>query len=153
MIFLKHKEPQAEHVQFQRLISGLLVVAFVLTQHIQYIEVYIVLNVISLIVTVNHSPTTILFKVLSFLLRKPLFVTPPQYERSYRVNKIASILEDSMRIGGGVAIYYLFQISPLAANMLGSFMGIAMLISSFFGFCLSSLAYIGYKLIMKKCEK
>ena len=152
MIFLKYKEPQAEHVQFQRLAFGLLALTFVLSDDLLFIKIFILLNVVSFITTVNYSPTTLLFKFLSLLLGKSLFVTPPQYASSYRNTKLASIFEDLMRIGGGVAIFYLYQYSPLAALMFASFMAIALLISSFFGFCLSSLPFMGYRTLKKKFE-
>lgn len=150
MIFLKYKEPQAEHVQFQRLISGLLTLFFALTENIVFVEVFIILNIISFITTVRYSPTTMLFKFLSFLYGKSIFTTPSQYVHSYRVQRLTSILEDLMRIGGGFGIFYVYQISPTIALLIAMFMAIAMLISSFFGFCLSALMHIGYKALLKK---
>ena len=147
MIFLQYIEPQAEHVQFQRLISGLLVLIFVFTNDLLFIETFIILNFISLTTRVNYSPTTFLFKTLSILIRKPLFTTPLQYAHSYKTTPLASIFEDLMRIAGGVCIYYLYVNYYAVAVTIAIFMAIAMLISSFFGFCLSSLAYIAYKAI------
>jgi len=152
MIFLKYKQPQAEYVQFQRLVLGLIVLWAVLFDKIEFIELFVLLSFISFVSTMNYSPTTFLFKILSFILRKPLFITAPQYAHSYITNRLAEIFEDFMRIAGGSTVLYLYSIEPLWAWMMASFMGIAMMISSFFGFCLSSLLYIGYKKLLKLFE-
>lgn len=148
MIFLKYKQPQAEYVQFQRLVLGLITLASVLFENIEFVQLFLLLSVVSFITTMNYSPTTFLFRILSFILSQPLFTTAPQYAHSYITNRLAEIFEDLMRIGGGLVILYIYSFSALGAWMMASFMGIAMMISSFFGFCLSSLMYIGYKKIM-----
>ena len=148
MIFLKYKQPRAEYVQFQRLVLGLITLGSVLFENIELIQLFTLLSAISFITTMNYSPTTFLFRVLSFLLSKPLFTTAPQYAHSYITNRLAEIFEDLMRIGGGLTVLYLYSFSVMSAWIMASFMGIAMMISSFFGFCLSSLMYIGYKRLM-----
>jgi len=150
MIFLKYKQPKAEYVQFQRLLFGLIVLAGVLFQMLEFVYLFITLSAVSFLTTINYSPTTLLFKFLSFIIQRPLFVTAPQYARSYVTYRLAEIFEDIMRIAAGGLIVYLHGTTPLAAWMLGSFMGTAMLVSGFFGFCFSSLVYIGYQHILKK---
>ncbi|PHR57081.1 MAG: hypothetical protein COA44_06730 [Arcobacter sp.] len=149
MIFLKYKQPQAEYVQFQRLALGLIILGSVLFENIELIQLFTFLSAVSFITTMNYSPTTFLFRLLSFLFAKPFFTTAPQYAHSYITNRLAEIFEDLMRIGGGLMIIYIYSFSMMGAWMMASFMGIAMMISSFFGFCLSSLMYIGYKKLVK----
>ena len=144
MIFLKYKQPKAEYVQFQRLVSGLLILAAVLFENIELVQLFTFLSAVSFITTMNYSPTSLLFRLLSFVFMGPFFTTSPQYAHSYITNRLVEIFEDLMRIAGGFTILYLYTVSPLGAWMMASFMGIAMMISSFFGFCLSSLVYIGY---------
>jgi hypothetical protein len=150
MIFLKYKQPKAEYVQFQRLVFALVILSAVLFEKVELIYAFLALSAITFISTVNYSPTTLLFRFFSFLLGRPLFLTAPQYAHSYITHRLAEIFEDILRIAGGAFILYLYTIFPLAGWMMASFMGIAMLISSFFGFCLSSLVYIGYQYIMKR---
>lgn len=150
MIFLKYKQPKAEYVQFQRLVFALVILSAVLFEKVELIYAFLALSTITFISTVNYSPTTLLFRFFSFLLGRPLFLTAPQYAHSYITHRLAEIFEDILRIAGGTFILYLYTIFPLAGWMMASFMGIAMLISSFFGFCLSSLVYIGYQYIMKR---
>lgn len=147
---MKYKQPKAEHVQFQRLILGLLVLLAVIYQEIFFVKLFLGLSVVSLITTINYSPTTMIFKFFSFIYGKPIFTTPHQYAHSYIVYRLASIFEDLMRIAGGLAIIYFYQYYPIVAWIISSFMAIAMLISSFFGFCLSALFYIGYTSLEKK---
>lgn len=149
MIFLKYKQPKAEYVQFQRLVLGLITITAVLFEKIEFIQLFTLLSAVSFITTMNYSPTTLLFRLLSYLLTGPLFTTAAQYAHSYITNRLAEIFEDIMRIAGGSIILYLYTVSPLAAWIMASFMGIAMMISSFFGFCLSSLVYIGYLKLKK----
>jgi len=144
MIFMKYKQPKAEYVQFQRLILGLLVLIGVVFQEIFFVKVFLGVSIISLFTTVNYSPTTLIFKFTSLMYSEPIFTTPSQYVHSYIVHRLASIFEDLMRIVGGIAIIYFYPISETSAWLIGSFMSIAMLISSFFGFCLSALIYIAY---------
>ena len=151
MIFLKYKEPKAEYVQFQRLALGIMTLAAVLFERIDFIYAFLALSIITLVTTVCYSPTTLIFKLCGLLLRRPLFFTPARYAHSYVTNRLAETFEDILRICGGVIIIYLYSISPLAAWMMASFMSIAMLVSGFFGFCLSSLVYIGYQCLNKKC--
>ena len=150
MIFLKYKQPKAEYVQFQRLISGVLVISAVLFENIQLIELFLALSIVSFVTTISYSPTTLLFKFLSFIFTEPLFVTAPQYVHSYLTYRLAEIFEDIMQISGGACLLYLYTYSPLATWVGSAFMSITMLISSFFGFCLSSLMYIAYKNLLKR---
>ncbi len=150
MIILKYKQPKAEYVQFQRLVFGLIILVAVLFEKVGLVYFFLVLSMITLITTVNYSPATLMFRFLSFLLGRPLFSTAPQYVQSYITNRLAYIFEDILRILGGATILYLYSSSALAGWMMASFMGIAMLISSFFGFCVSSLVYIGYQYMMKR---
>jgi len=153
MIFLKYKQPKAEYVQFQRLVLGLIVLATVFTQEIMFMYLFLGLSILSFITTMNYSPTTLLFKLATIVIRRTPFRTPPQYAHSYVINQLAEVFEDGMRISAGVLTIYIYTLSPLGAWIIASLMGIAMLISSFFGFCLSSLMYIGYKNSFKKLTK
>ncbi len=153
MIFLKYQQPKAEYVQFQRLILGLIVLASVFTEDILYIYIFLGLSLISFITTINYSPTTLLFKFLNFLMQQPLFTTAPQYAHSYVVNQLAEVFEDFMRVFVGMLIIYLYSFSPLSAWMIASVMSMTMLISSFFGFCFSSLIYIAYIHGVKKFKR
>ncbi len=150
MIFLKYKQPKAEYVQFQRLVFGLIILSAVLSQTIELVHLFFILSGISFFTTISYSPTSLLFRLLGYLLGAPLFSTAPQYAHSYITYRLAEIFEDLLRIAGGSFILYLHTVTPLGAWMMASFMGIAMMISSFFGFCFSSLVYIGYKTLMKK---
>ena len=150
MIFFKYKQPKAEYVQFQRLIHGLLILTAVLFQMIDFVYAFLLLSIVSFITTISYSPTTLLFRLIDFVFGQALFTTAPQYAHSYITYRLAEIFEDLMRILGGLFIIYLYTFSPLAAWMMSAFMGIAMLISGFFGFCLSSLLYIGYTKLMGK---
>ena len=153
MIFLKYQQPKAEYVQFQRLILGLIVLASVFTEEIVFIYIFLGLSLISFITTMNYSPTTLIFKLINFIFRRPLFITAPQYAHSYVINQLAEVFEDIMRITAGIVTIDLYTVMPFSAWIMASVMGIAMLISSFFGFCLSSLMYIGYKHSFKKLKK
>jgi len=150
MIFFKYKQPKAEYVQFQRLVHGLLILTAVLFQMMDFVYAFVILSIISFVTTIYYSPTTLLFKLIEFVFGQALFTTAPQYAHSYITYRLAEIFEDLMRISGGLVIVYLHTFSPLAAWMMAAFMGIAMMVSSFFGFCFSSLVYIGYKKLMHR---
>jgi hypothetical protein len=152
MIFLKYKQPKAEYVQFQRLVLGVLMLIAVLSQRVEFLYAFVMLSSIGFITTTSYSPTTMLFKLFHYLFGKPLFTTAPQYAHSYITYRLAEIFEDLMRIAFGLLVLYLFDYVPLVSWMMASFMGIAMLVSGLFGFCFSSLVYIGYQKLLQKMD-
>ena len=150
MNLFTYHQPKAEYVQFQRLIFGLLVLFAVLFENINLIYAFLVFSTINFIVTINNSPITLVFRLLSFIYTKPIFVTPPQYAPSYIVSRVAEFFEDMMRILGALIIIYFYYTSEITPWIIASSISIAMLISTFFGFCLSSIFYIWYKNIKNK---
>ena len=147
---MKYKQPKAEYVQFQRLVLGTMVLVGVIFEELFFIKLFLALSIISFITTINYSPTTLIYKLTSLMYSEPIFTTPHQYVHSYIVHRLAAIFEDLMRIAGGSAILYIYQFSETSAWVIASFMSIAMLISSFFGFCLSALLYIAYTSLQKR---
>ena len=150
MSLFTYTQPKAEYVQFQRLIFGLLVLFAVLFENINLIYTFLVFSTINFIVTINNSPITLIFKLLSYIYTKQIFVTPPQYANSYIVSRVAEIFEDIMRISGALIIIYFYHTTTITSWIIASSISIAMLISTFFGFCLSSIFYIWYENIKKK---
>jgi len=124
----------------------------VISQEIFFIKIFLGISIVSLFTTVNYSPTTLIFKLVSNMYSADIFTTPQQYVHSYLVHRLAYIFEDLMRILGALVILYLYNISEMSAWFIASFMSIAMLISSFFGFCLSALFYIAYTSLEKKLK-
>jgi diguanylate cyclase (GGDEF)-like protein len=61
------------------------------------------------------------------------------------MNKESELFELFARILVSSIAISLYSSTPLATWLIGTFMGVFMMISTFFGFCLSALGYIGFK--------
>ena len=149
MSFFHYHTPTPREVKFNRLILGLLLIAGVISQRIEFLYCYFVISLISIATLIHYSPTTYLYKVIIFFFEKPFCTISPAYERSYAMHKESELFELGLRLIVVSIAIYVHSLAPLAGWLIAIFMGIFMMISTFFGFCLSALWYIGFKCINK----
>ncbi len=149
MSFFHYHTPEPREVKFNRLILGLLLIAGVISQHIEFLYGYFIISLISVVTLIHYSPTTYLYKFIAFFFKGPLCTISPAYERSYAMHKESELFELSLRLIVVSLAIYIHSLLPLAGWLIAIFMGIFMMISTFFGFCLSALGYIGLKCINK----
>ena len=147
--FFHYHTPEPREVKFNRLILGLLLIAGVISQHIEFLYGYFVISLISVVTLIHYSPTTYLYKFIAFFFKEPLCTISTAYERSYAMHKASELFELSLRLVVVSVAIYVHSLFPLAGWLIAIFMGIFMMISTFFGFCLSALGYIGLKYINK----
>jgi diguanylate cyclase (GGDEF)-like protein len=144
-----YQAPAPKAVKFNRLLLGLIMIIAVFFQQIELFYLYFFINLLTVITTLRFSPTSLLLSFVEFLLKRSLCTIPPAYERSYFMNRESELFELSLRLlVSSIAIGF-FAYYPLATWLIGTIMGIFMMISTFFGFCLSSLAYIGVMNLQK----
>ncbi len=149
MIWSRYQAPASDEVKFNRLVLGLIMITAVFFQKIELFYLYFFINLITVITTLRFSPTSWLLSLVSFLLKRPFCTIPSAYERSYFMNQESELFELSLRLlVSSIAIGF-FTYYPLVTWLVGAIMGIFMMISTFFGFCLSSLAYIGVMHLQK----
>lgn len=143
--------PESGMVKFNRLILGLVMIVGVFTQQILFFYLYFTINLLTLATTIYYSPTTWLYHLGSYLFKKPICTIAKGYERSYFMNQESEWFELLSRLIVSMSAIYFYNDYPLVTWLIGTFMGVFMMISTFFGFCLSALGYIGLK-SFQKCD-
>ena len=144
-----YRPPEPGVVKFNRLILGIIMVLGVFFQSIELFYIFFAINLLTLVTTLKFSPTSWLFNALSYFLRDPKWYISPVYERSYFMNQESEWFELFARLFVSFIAIVFYQDTPLVTWLIGTFMGVFMMISTFFGFCLSALAYIGFKSFKK----
>ncbi len=145
MLGFTYHAPDPGVVKFNRLILGIVMILGVFFQSIELFYVYFAINLLTLVTTLQFSPTSWLFNVLSYFLKDPKWYISPAYERSYFMNQESEWFELFARLLVSLIAISFYQETPLVTWLIGTFMGVFMMISTFFGFCLSALGYIGFK--------
>lgn len=149
MVWFNYTIPESSVVKFNRLILGSIMIIGVFTQRIEFIYLYFVVNVLTLLTTIHYSPTSWVYRGAEVILKKPICSIATGYERSYFMNQESEWFELFSRLFVSFIAIYLYDYYPLATWLIGIFMGVFMMISTFFGFCLSALGYIGLKSVQK----
>jgi diguanylate cyclase (GGDEF)-like protein len=132
-------------VKFNRLVLGWVIILGVFFQNIELFYGYFIVNLLTIITTLYYSPTNFLFKGLNVLSNGTVCNTSPSYARSYFMNRESERFELFARVLVSLLAIAFYEDTPLATWLIGTFMGVFMMISTFFGFCLSALGYIGFK--------
>jgi diguanylate cyclase (GGDEF)-like protein len=149
MLWFTYQSPTSGEVKFNRLVLGFIIILGVFFQNINYFYFYFAINLITLITTVHFSPTSWLLHFIELILKRPICTISPAYKRSYFMNRESEWFELFARLFVSSMAIGLFFYYPLAAWLIGTFMGVFMMISTFFGFCLSALGYIGFRSLQK----
>ena len=149
MLWFSYQSPTSGEVKFNRLVLGFIIILGVFFQNINYFYFYFAINLITLITTVHFSPTSWLLHLIELILKRPICTISPAYKRSYFMNRESEWFELFARLFVSSIAVGLFFYYPLAAWLIGTFMGVFMMISTFFGFCLSALGYIGFRSLQK----
>jgi len=149
MLWFAYQPPSPIAVKFNRLVLGTIIIIGVFFQNIELFYLYFVINLLTLITTLQFSPTNWLLGIGDFFLKSSICTISPAYKRSYFMNRESEWFELFARLlVSSIAIGF-FSHTPLVTWLIGTFMGVFMMISTFFGFCLSSLGYIGFKSLQK----
>ncbi len=149
MSWFIYQSPAPQAVKFNRLALGTLMIMGVFFQNIELFYLYFIINLLTLVTTLQFSPTSWLLNLGEFLLKRPICTISPAYERSYFMNQESEWFELFARLIVSSGAIGFFSYYPLVTWLIGTFMGVFMMISTFFGFCLSALGYIGFKSLQK----
>lgn len=149
MLRFTYHPPAPGVVKFNRLILGIIIILGVFFQRIEFFYLYFAINLLTLVTTLKFSPTSWLFNALSYFLKDPQWYISPVYERSYFMNQESEWFELFARLLVSLIAIAVYPEMPLLTWLIGTFMGVFMMISTFFGFCLSALGYIGFKSFQK----
>jgi diguanylate cyclase (GGDEF)-like protein len=149
MIRIIYKTPTSAMVKINRLFVGIIVASAVFFQNIHLIHLYFLLNLITAFTTIYYSISSAIYMLIVKSGLK-ICMVPSDYERSYFMNKESERFELLSRISVSFIAIMIYPYSHLTTWIIASVMSIFMMISTFYGFCLSSLIYIGYLKFFKQ---
>lgn len=143
MIFFTYKEPLPSSVKFQRIIMGWLAIAALFIQDINIVRAFFVLSAIGLITGTRYSPSTLFLKIVKKLFKISLVNISNHHIRYYQINSSMDFIDHFLRlIASSATLILLYLHQDTAAWMLMAFLSVFMMLSAYFGFCLSALVYI-----------
>jgi diguanylate cyclase (GGDEF)-like protein len=140
---LKYKIPAATHVKFQRIIMGWLAIAALFGENINLVWVFFTLTAIGMLTGTEYSPVSLFYKLIKKLFSFDLVKISQHHIRYYEVGTSVDFIDHLLRIiaSGSALLLFSFDLHMAAWAML-SFLSIFMMLSAYFGFCLSALSYI-----------
>jgi len=144
MLPLFYRQPAPEDVKFQRLIMGALAIASIFLRDTDLLTLFLALSVIGLVTGTARSPVTLLLKLITLLGARPIRLST-HHLRYYQINRQVDMVDHLMRIGAAAGALALMPVAETLAWGLVAFLCVFMLLSAWFGFCLSALAYIAYR--------
>ena len=146
---MRYKIPRPLHVKWNRLLNSVLIIGAVFTERVELLYLFIALNLLTLSFTIHYGPTRWLLRPFEKAAARWLDV-PPAYARSYAVNALTERFEVVLRILFMLAAVTFYPCCPTVTWLIAVGMGIFMLISTFFGFCLSALGFIAVRSVTER---
>lgn len=142
--------PLPLYVKWNRLVNSMLLIGAVFSERIELLYLFAGLNLITFLTTIHYGPVRWL--LLPFEKRVPGWLdVPAAYARSYAMSLATERFEIILRLVA-VAVAIAFEgCCPLVTWLMAVGMGIFMLISTFFGFCLSALGFIAVRFVKENC--
>ncbi len=142
-------QTHAENVRFSRFLMTLSMASFALLGYVEGIYFMLLVSLSTLLVGSNHSFSSYILKFLALFGFKKVFKLNPRYDRSFDINREMEVFEEFLRLSVGTICLLLFWYGfTVTSTVLGFFMAVMMLISTYFGFCVSGLMYIAYQKVL-----
>ena len=142
MLF-KYKKPTDVHVKFQRIIMGWLAISALFTNDVYLVWLFFILTSIGIITGTHNSPITIFYRAIKKLFNYDLVKISTYHIRYYQVNESVDFIDHLLRIIASATALLLFSMNlELAGWLLIAFLSTFMMLSAYFGFCLSALSYV-----------
>jgi hypothetical protein len=139
----------AENIRFSRFLMTLLIAIYALLGYIEGMYLMLLVAGSTILMGSGHSLSSYLLKFLALFGFKKLFKLNPRYDRSFNINREMELFEETLRlIVGGLCIFLYWYGFVTISTILAFFMAVMMLISTYFGFCISGLMYIAYRKIL-----
>ncbi len=142
---LSYKIPLPEYVKWNRLVNSFIMISAVFFESIELVYFFALLNLMTFANTISYSLTTRIYLLIERLSRWNLCQISPTYERSYAMGLETERFEFILRVLVATLAIVLYAYWPMMTWLIAIIMGIFMMISTFFGFCLSALGFIAYR--------
>jgi hypothetical protein len=141
---LSYRTPRPLHVKWNRLVNSLIMIVAVFSERVEFLYAFLFVNMITLLISINYGPIRWALFPFENAVKRLLDVSPA-YARSYAMNAATERFEILSRIVAVSIALTLYGCCPMATWLISVAMGIFMLISTFFGFCLSALGFIALR--------
>ena len=134
---------KSENVRFSRLVMMLLTLSYALFSVIESMYGVLALTVFALVFGINNGITSLVLVVLKKLGIKKAFEVDPRHKRSFAITRTMEVFEELMRLSLTIIVIYLHMNELIIASTTIAFiMSMFMIISTFFGFCMSGILYV-----------
>ena len=144
-------ECEPKYVRFSRFVMTLLIASYALFGLIEGMYIMLIMTLSTLLLTSKYSLPTLLYKILTVVKFDKVFRLNPRYERSFCIDRRMELFEEGLRLFVGLMTIALYHSSFMISSIvLAFFMAVMMLISTYFGFCVTGLLYIAYSKIIKR---
>lgn len=151
---MPEKNCKAENVRFARIVMMFFTLSYAFFSLIESMYVVWGLTFLALIFGVDRSATTWLLWLIRRFGILENFGVDERCKRSYQITRVMEYFEDGMRLffaSGVIALHYFGHY--IAATSLAYMMSMFMIISAYFGFCMSGLLYVVYQRFFGKSHE
>ena len=146
-----YKQTTPQHVKFQRIVMGWLAIVSLFFHEIDLIWIFFGITVLSAFVGTEYSLITLFYKLIRKIFKYDLIHISPDHLRYYQINVPMDIIEHILRFIASSTILALYYNGlEFASWTLLSFLSTFMMLSAYFGFCLSALVFV---LLGNVCKK
>lgn len=149
---MHYHPPKPLYVKWNRLFNSLVVISAVFLQRIELLYFFLGLNIVTFVVTIHYGPSRWLLWPIGKTVGLQWLDVSEAYVRSYRMTASTERFEVLLRILAVTAAIAFYSCCSTVTWLMASAMGIFMLISAFFGFCLSALGFIAVKSLKARCR-
>ena len=143
---MTYKCSQATSVRFSRLIMTLFIAFYTIFTTLEALYVVLFLSFTTIIFGNNKNFTSYFVSFLAKFKLNNFIDVSPRYERSFTINRSMELFEEFLRsFVVGLVIFLDMQGYASSASVIAFLMMILMMISTFFGFCMSGIFYILFR--------
>lgn len=138
-----YKIPTPSHVKFQRIIMGWLAIASLFSANVNLVLVFFALTLIGILTGTEYSLLSLFYRLVKKLTSIELVKISEHHIRYYQVNASVDFIDHLLRIiaSGSALLLFYYNLDIVAWGLI-AFLSIFMMLSAYFGFCLSALSYI-----------
>ncbi len=149
-----YKIADPKHVKFQRIMMGWLAIGSLFFREIDLVWVFFAITVMGLFTGTEYSVTTLIYKFFSIVFKLNLTRVSEHHIRYYQINTSMDVIDHVLRlIASSAALAFFYNGLELVAWGAMSFLSVFMMLSAYFGFCLSALSYISFETLRLKFQK
>lgn len=148
---LYYKNADPKYVKFQRIMMGWLAIASLFSREIDLIWIFFGITFLGLFTGTAFSLPTLLYKILHTVFKHDLVRVSTHHLRYYQINTSMDLIDHILRLMASSAalVLYYNNLEVLAWGVI-SFLSVFMMLSAYFGFCLSALAYVTLENVREK---